>query len=259
MKTAAVSGSDGSRVATRSSRSTPCARSTFAKRFEVSWSSPKQIAALAAPASPPTPSRAGRGRACRRRRGRCCSARAPPSGGARTSPRSCRARTCGSVIAGARLPRVRRFLAPAVLVVALLVPAELAGACSCARSSTRAASSRRQRRRSSDGSWRRRSSATTRSAVGEVYRYRIRVGRSLKRRLGRRIKLRQHTQSAACGFEWNEGQRVAAYLYGRRGQLDRPAPARSNARASCGASRARLAQESVSRPRPPRSPRSTCR
>ena len=35
-------------------------------------------------------------RACRRRRARCCSARAPPSGAARASRRSCRAGTCES-------------------------------------------------------------------------------------------------------------------------------------------------------------------
>ena len=38
----------------------------------------------------------GRRRACRTRRARCCSAPAPPSCGPRTSPRSCRARTCES-------------------------------------------------------------------------------------------------------------------------------------------------------------------
>ena len=41
MKTAAVSGSDGSSVATRSPRSTPCASSTLANLREMSWSSPK--------------------------------------------------------------------------------------------------------------------------------------------------------------------------------------------------------------------------
>ena len=40
-KTAAVSGSDGSSVATRSPRSTPTASSTFANRLDSSWSSPK--------------------------------------------------------------------------------------------------------------------------------------------------------------------------------------------------------------------------
>ena len=41
MKTAAVSGSEGSRVATRSPRSIPLASSTLAKRLERSCSSPK--------------------------------------------------------------------------------------------------------------------------------------------------------------------------------------------------------------------------
>ena len=41
MKAAAVSGNEGRSVATLSSRSTPCSRSTFAKRFDRSWSSPK--------------------------------------------------------------------------------------------------------------------------------------------------------------------------------------------------------------------------
>ena len=48
------------------------------------------------PRSPPRPSRACRAGACRTRRRRCCSARAPPSGAPRASPRSCRARTSGS-------------------------------------------------------------------------------------------------------------------------------------------------------------------
>ena len=41
MNTAAVSGSEGSRVATLSPRSTPISSSRFAKRFESAWSSPK--------------------------------------------------------------------------------------------------------------------------------------------------------------------------------------------------------------------------
>jgi len=52
---------------------------------------------------------------------------------------------------------------------------------------------------------------------GQRFRYRIRVSRSFKRRLGRRIRMEATTDDASCGFEWRVGQRVAAYLYGRRG------------------------------------------
>jgi hypothetical protein len=52
---------------------------------------------------------------------------------------------------------------------------------------------------------------------GKVFRYRIRVGHSYKRRLGRFIKIKASNEDATCGFEWRRRQRVAAYLYGRRG------------------------------------------
>ncbi len=46
-KAAAVSGVGGSSIATRSPRSTPWARRTFAKRFDHSWSSPQRTSRTA--------------------------------------------------------------------------------------------------------------------------------------------------------------------------------------------------------------------
>ena len=152
---------------------------------------------------------------------------------------------------------MRRFLALAVLVVALLVPAELAGACSCAQIAPR------DKLEAADAGVIGRVVKKTLVGrpdrpLGQVYRYRVRVSSWLKRRLEAHIKLRQHNQSAACGFEWSRGERVAAYLYRRAGRwttslcgLERPAVMRRLA--------GELTQQSISPPRPPRSRRSTCR
>jgi hypothetical protein len=143
------------------------------------------------------------------------------------------------------------------VVVAVLVPAELAGACSCAQIAPR------DKLEAADAGVIGRVVKKTLVGrpdrpLGRVYRYRVRVNHWLKRRLGAHIKLRQHNQSAACGFEWKKGERVAAYLYRRGGRwttnlcgLERPRVMRRLARG--------LVQQSVSRRRPPRSQRSTCR
>ena len=82
-----------------------------------------------------------------------------------------------------------------------------------------------------------------------VYRYRVRVRRSFKRTLTRRIRITANTNDGTCGFEWRRGDRVAAYLYGRSGpwriglcSLERPRALRRAARS---------AQAGAAGPRPP--------
>jgi hypothetical protein len=151
---------------------------------------------------------------------------------------------------------VRRLSVLTVLLLAVFVPAELAGACQCIQidpesklKTAKAAFVGRVvvKRLVSGG-----------DEIFPVYRYRIRVGRSLKVRLGRRIRLKPDAQQTSCRFEWKKGDLVAAYLHGRRGRwrtnmclLEDPAVMRELAR--------QQARDSVSRPRPPRSRRSTCR
>jgi hypothetical protein len=91
----------------------------------------------------------------------------------------------------------------------------------------------------------------------DVYRYRVRVRRSFKRTLTRRIRITANTNSGMCGFEWDRGDRVAAYLHKKHGpyriglcSLESPRSLREAAKGAA----------SAVNPRPrPRSPRSTCR
>lgn len=124
---------------------------------------------------------------------------------------------------------MRRCIGGAALTIALLVPAGTAGACTCPAplppreklASARAAFIGRVVDKDLVESG---------GPMGDVYRYRVRVRRSLKRRLGPRIKLKSGNSGGTCGFEWRRGQRVAAYLYGGPGNwstglclLERPA------------------------------------
>jgi hypothetical protein len=92
--------------------------------------------------------------------------------------------------------------------------------------------------------------------IDKVFRYRIRIGRSLKRKLGNNLSLTARTNEGVCGFEWVTGELVAAYLYGRPGKwntslcdLERPGVMRRLAR--------KLARKSLTS-RAPHGSRSTC-
>ena len=147
---------------------------------------------------------------------------------------------------------MREGVVCAAVLAALALPVEFASAWSCAPGKPR------DKLASADAAF-----------IGKVgrkklvnmqqarYRYRIRVRRSFKHKLGRYLRLTQTSFDASCGFEWDVGQRVAAYLYGEPGawstnlcSLERPRTLRRLARG--------LAEESLS-PRPRRSRRSTCR
>jgi hypothetical protein len=149
-----------------------------------------------------------------------------------------------------------RVVVVIAMVAVLLVAAESAGACSCAplKPKKQLAAAKA----GFTGRVVKKTLVRSTRPFDQVFRYRIRVGRSLKRRLGKRVRLTAGTNDGTCGFEWDKGDLVAAYLSGRRGNwktslcgLERVGVMRRLAR--------RLARGSVSRRPPPRSPRSTCR
>ena len=130
---------------------------------------------------------------------------------------------------------MRAALLACTVAVAVLVPAELASACSCAplKPKEKLADSK---------------AALTARVVGkepvgdnevlpQTFRYRLRVGVALKRKLGKHVSIEAGSSSASCGFSWRKRQVVGAYLYGRPGKwqtnlclLERPRVIRRLAR-----------------------------
>jgi hypothetical protein len=129
---------------------------------------------------------------------------------------------------------MRAALLACTFSVAVLVPAEVASACSCAplkpkeklRTSKAALTGKVVAKKLVSG-----------RAPLRVFRYRVRVRKALKRGLGRHVSIQSGESSASCGFRWRKGQVVGAYLYGRPGKwqtnlclLERPRVIRRLAR-----------------------------
>ena len=110
----------------------------------------------------------------------------------------------------------RRLLILALLTAATLIGAgaDRASACSCADSDPR------DRVEAGEPALIGRVVEATRNPADPyaLARYVVRVERALNVRLGRRVTLRSSPFSSSCGVEWNEGRRIATFLYRARGR-----------------------------------------
>src|SRR5918992_1465728 len=111
----------------------------------------------------------------------------------------------------------RRLLPLALLTAATLIGAgaDRASACSCADSDPR------DRVEAGEPALIGRVVEATRNPADPyaLARYVVRVERALNVRLGRRVTLRSSPFSSSCGVEWNEGRRIATFLYRARGRV----------------------------------------
>jgi hypothetical protein len=130
---------------------------------------------------------------------------------------------------------VRKVLIGVIAVAAVLVPAEGAAACSCAflkpKEKLRFAKAGLTARVVS------KERVSGERPLAQVFRYRLRVGITVKRKLGKHLSIEASENGGICGFTWEEGKVVGAFLTGKPGSwetnlclLERPKAIRRLAR-----------------------------